>query len=204
MNTPINKRHIHHIWKLIRPVKTLYLLGAFVFFGVVAVFALRTNYTGMVTLRTAVYEADKNNGNVEQSLQKLRSYVGAHMNTNLDSGTGIYPPIHLKYTYDRLVKAEQERVETVNSQVYTEAQKHCEALYPNSFSGGPRVPCIQDYVKQHGTTAKSIPNALYKFNFVSPRWSPDIAGWSIVFGVLFLALAGLRFGLGRLAKHYLR
>jgi hypothetical protein len=200
----MNKRQLHHLWTLIRPVRAWYLLTACGIFGLIAVVALRANYTGMVSLRTAVYDADKNNGNVEQSLQKLRAYVGNHMNTNLDTDSGIYPPIHLKYTYDRLVKAEQTRVETVNSQVYTDAQKHCEALYPNSFSGGPRVPCIQEYVKEHGTTAKSIPNALYKFNFVSPRWSPDVAGWSIVFSVLFLAFAGLRFGLGRWLTHYLR
>lgn len=192
-----DKRHLHHAWTVIRPLKTWYLFAAFLLFIVVGVGALRHNFTTMVDLRNVTYEVDKNNGNVEQALQDLRAHVGGHMNTNLDDDNGVYPPIQLKHTYERLVQAERDRVNVVNSKIYTDAQKHCEAQFPGSFSGGPRVPCIEQYVKSNGTTARNIPDAQYKFDFVSPRWSPDIAGWSLIFALTCLALGVIRFGLGR-------
>lgn len=176
----MNKRHLHHFWRKFRVVKPWYFLVIAVVFGMLAVFALRSNYSQMATLRDAVYTADKNNGDVAKALNNLRSYVYGHMNTNLSSGTDIYPPIQLKYTYDRLIQAQSAMVASQNSQIYTDAQHYCEQLYPDSFSGGPRVPCITQYVSSHGSKAQPIPDALYKFNFVSPSWSPDLAGWSIV------------------------
>lgn len=193
----MNKSLLHYLWTRIRPVKTWYLFVAFLLCATVAVAALRSNYTEMTRLRDVVYQADKNGGNVEQALQNLRAYVNNHMNTDLDNGKGIYPPVQLQYTYERLVKAEKDRVNEATSRIYTDAQKHCEAQYPGSFSGGPRVPCIEQYVKAHGTTAHIIPDALYKFDFVSPKWSPDLAGWSVVLSLLFLVLTLLRFALGR-------
>ncbi len=194
----MDKKSLYHLWKFIRPLRTSYFIAACLLFATVAVFALRSNYQTMVTLREAVYQADREAGNVEQALQDLRLHVNNHMNTRLSGGPeGIYPPIQLKETYERLVIAEQERVNATNSQVYTDAQAHCERLYPGSFSGGPRVPCIEQYVKDHGASASAVPDALYKFDFASPSWSPDLAGWSLVFSCLFLFLAVVRFLLGR-------
>jgi hypothetical protein len=197
----MNKKYFHHLWARLRPIKTWYFFAAFLLFAGFSVLALRGNYLTMVDLREKVYQADQSGQNVEQALQDLRSHVNAHMNTSLTSGAdSIYPPIHLKETYERLKKAEQDRVNQVNSSVYTQAQAHCEQLYPGSFSGGPRVPCIEQFVKEHGTTAKPISDALYKFDFASPTWSPDLAGWCIVLSIFFLALAVVRFLLGRLLE----
>src|SRR6266704_2297718 len=98
----MNKQYWHHIWTRIRPIKEWYLLTACVICAVVCTLALRANYTTMTQLRSAVYTADQQNGNVEQALQSLRAYVGSHMNTSLATGDGVYPPIQLKYTYARL------------------------------------------------------------------------------------------------------
>lgn len=192
----MNKRYLHHLWTRIRPIKPLYLLAVFMVCAVICALALRSNYTTMTRLRDDVYQADKNNGPIEKTLQSLRAYVGSHMNTSLATDNGVYPPIQLKYTYTRLQESEQARVNTMNSQIYTDAQHTCEALYPASFSGGPRVPCIEQYVKDHGTTARSIPDAMYKFDFASPGWSPDLAGWTLVLSGLLLSLAVVRLLLG--------
>ncbi|MGH7158021.1 MAG: hypothetical protein ACREGD_03020 [Candidatus Saccharimonadales bacterium] len=194
----MGSKTFHYLWRRVRPVKTLYLLAAFLVCAGLAVAALRQNYQTMVSLRQAVYAADESGQGVEQSLQKLRAHVNGHMNTDLTGGAeGIYPPIHLKATYERLVKAEQDRVNAANSKVYTDAQAHCEGLHPGSFSGGPRVPCIEQYVKDHGATPMTIPDALYKFDFASPKWSPDLAGWLLVASGLLLAATAARFLLGR-------
>lgn len=200
----MNKHYLHHVWARIRPIKTVYLLAAFVICGVGAAYALRSNYTHMTTLRVQVYQADKDSTDVVGALQRLRAYVGGHMNTTLAAADGVYPPIQLKYTYTRLQQAEQDRVNTANSQVYTDAQHTCEAQYPGSFSGGPRVPCIEQYVKDHGTSARTIPDAMYKFDFASPSWSPDLAGWLVVLTAMFGGLAVLRFVLGFALKRILR
>lgn len=200
----MNKRYLHHLWARIRPIKTPYLLAACIVFAAGAAFALRHNYTEMTKLRSAVFAADQSGNGVEESLQNLRKYVGSHMNTELATADGVYPPIQLKYTYARLQQAEQDRVNSTNSQVYTDAQKTCEAQYPGSFSGGPRVPCIEQYVKDHGTTARTIPDAMYKFNFATPSWSPDMAGWLIVLAAVSGLLTVLRLCLGLLARRFLQ
>lgn len=158
----------------------------------------------MVQLRQAVYTADQQNGNVEQALQALRAFVGSHMNTTLATNDGVYPPIQLKYTYERLQQAEKNRVDQVNSAVYTDAQHYCERLYPNSFSGGPRVPCIEQYVKAHGASVRSIPDAMYKFDFASASWSFDMAGWGLGLAIVFGVLAGLRFAGGYVIERFTR
>lgn len=201
----MDKRLLHHIWTRVRPVKTWYLFAACLVFGALCVAGLRANYAGMVKLRDTVYEADKNGGDVEAALQELRAYVGGHMNTDLDGGGGIYPPVQLKYTYERLIKKEKDRVDAANSKIYNDAQRYCERQDPNSFYGRERVPCVQDYIKSRETAKVSaVPDALYKFDFASPRWSPDLAGWSMVLSILFLVLTVLRFALGRLLQHLTR
>jgi hypothetical protein len=200
----MNKRTLHYLWTRLRPVKVWYLLLACLVFGVIGVVALRDNYTMMRTLHSQVYAADKNNADVVGSLNRLRTFVNSHMNTSLTSDSGVYPPIQLTNTYARLKQAEQDRVNDVTSKIYPDAQHHCEQLYPGSFSGGPRVPCIEQYVKDHGTTAMAIPEAVYKFSFATPRWSPDLAGISLALSGLFGVLAVLRFIAGRLLESLTR
>lgn len=158
----------------------------------------------MVELREAVYAADKDNGDTETALQELQAYVTAHMNTDLSAGdNAVYPPIQLKYTYERLVQAKSAETTQQNQQIYSEAQKHCERQNPSGFGGGGRIPCIQQYVQSHTVVSpnESIPDALYKFSFVSPRWSPDLAGWSMVAAILFAILFAVSFVLRQIKTH---
>ena len=141
----------------------------------------------MVKLRAEVYAADQAGGDVNKALNNLREYVYGHMNTNLSSGgNAIKPPIQLKYTYERLLEAEQQKNASSNSQIYTDAQNYCQTLVPAGASGRGRIPCVQDYVTSRGVKTTPIPTGLYQFDFVSPTWSPDLAGWSIVFAGLAL------------------
>jgi hypothetical protein len=110
------------------------------------------------------------------------------MNTDLTPGkNSVHPPIQLKYTYERLLAEANKN--TGNAQVYSDAQAYCESQNPTDFSGRNRVPCITQYITSHGATPPvTVPDDLYKFDFVSPSWSPDLAGWTAVTTViLFLA-----------------
>lgn len=180
-------------------------LGLFILSSIICVLAMRSNNQTMLELRNAVYEADRNGGDVERSLNSLRKYVYSHMNTSLSSGdNAIKPPIQLKYTYERLQQAEKQRVDGINGRIYTDAQAYCERLNPNSFSGGSRVPCIEEYVSRNGAKPNAIPTGLYQYDFVSPSWSPDLAGWSLVASIVFFLAFAASYAVEKLVKTKIR
>lgn len=193
----MDKKQLHHFWRQFRKLKPSYFLALAVLSAVICVFALRANNEHMLQLKEALYRADQSGDNVGQALGNLQAYVTAHMNTELTTGnTSVYPPIQLAGTYDRLVRAQSSRLQAQNSQIYTEAQSYCEKTYP-AASLHTRVVCTENYASSHGMQAAApIPDSLYKFNFASPRWSPDLAGWSmlaaIVSGIVTVVLFGLR------------
>ncbi len=189
----MDKKKLHHLLTLVKKVDYRWLVGLCVVFLLISVFALRHNNQTMVNLKAAVFAADEKDGDVETALRELREYVHAHMNTSLaSSDSAVRPPIQLKYRYERLVAAEKARVETINSRIYTEGQADCERRFPADFSGRNRVPCVEQYVTAHGARENPIPDALYKFDFVSPTWSPDLAGWSLILAIGMLVLFVLR------------
>jgi hypothetical protein len=203
----MNKRHVHHLWTKLRLIKPWYFLTLAVISAVICVFALRANNQHMLKLRNAVYTADRNNTDVQAALNNLQAYVTAHMNTNLSTGTSVYPPIQLKYTYDRLVQQAQAAAAAAvqpGTQLYTDAQTYCQQQDPVDFSGHNRVPCIEQYVQTHGGTISpttvTIPDALYQFAFASPTWSPDLAGWSL----LVTLASGLLFVVSLAARRWFR
>lgn len=200
----MDKKHLHHIWRFVRPIKPQYFLIIAVVFGLISVYALRQNNFNMIKLRSAVFRADEHNGNTEAALRDLRAYVYGHMNTNLSSGDNtIYPPIQLKYSYDRAIAANQQSSPD-NAQIYNDAQTECEKQFPRGLSGSGRIPCIAQYVSSHGIQEEAtIPVSLYEFDFVSPRWSPDLAGWSMVVAGLSGLLAITSFASERWLKREL-
>ena len=180
---------------IFRSIKTWLILCVLLTFVSAAftVAALRSNNEHMASLRANVYQADKSGIGVPKSLQNLQAYVTAHMNTNLSDGAGsVYPPIQLEYTYLRLVQAQTQSALSGNGGLYTAAQAYCQKLDPYDFSGHNRVPCIENYVSTHGTNGTKQPTispALYEFDFVSPSWSPDLAGWLLLVTILLATLS---------------
>lgn len=178
----MNKRHLHHIWRIYRRASPWYFLVALLVFGVMSLVSLRHNNEEMIRLRDAVYTADKDNGDVEGALRALRQYIYAHMNTSLASGpNAVHPPIQLKYTYEHLQQAQEAALGRGDSAIYQAAQSYCDA---QSGVGSEVIACIQQYAAQHGVQLAPISPSLYEFDFVSARWSSDLAGWSLVFTAL--------------------
>lgn len=174
----MNKRHLHHIWRIYRRMKPWYFIIAAVVFGAISLVSLRHNNVQMLKLRDAVYAADKNSGDVEGALRNLRQYVYNHMNTSLASGpNAIHPPIQLQYTYQRLQQAQADVIGSGNSTLYKEAEAYCDS---QTAIGSEVIACIQQYASAHGAQVATIPDSLYKFDFTSAKWSPDLAGWSLV------------------------
>jgi hypothetical protein len=197
----MNKRRLHHVWTTLRWIKPWYFLVLTIISGIICITALRDNNEHMLRLRDEVYAADKDNTDVPAALQALQAYVTTHMNTNLSTGpNAVYPPIQLKYTYDRLIQAQSDQAAASNSQLYTDAQNYCQGQIPTGFSGRYRVPCIEQYVQSHDTSLPKINDALYKFDFVTPVWSADLAGWSLLATIL-LGLTTVITFIGRWLLH---
>ena len=185
----MDKRKLHHIWTKIRLVKPWYIFVLLVITTTISIYSLRQNNLQMVKLRTAVYTADKDNTNVSAALEALQAFVTTNMNTNLASGPNApYPPIQLEYTYARLEAANTQSASNTNQALYTNAEDYCQQAIPNGFSGRYRVSCIEQYITSHGVVVQTIPVSLYEFNFLSPRWSPDLAGWSLLVSIALTAV----------------
>ena len=201
----MDKQYFRKLHSFLQRINVYVLVFILVVSTTVCVFALRQNNLQALKLRDAVIAADKDNKDVEGALTELRTFMYSHMNTSLSSGpNAIKPPIQLKYSYERLVEAEQQRLTVENSKVYIEAQAECEKRFPKGLSGSGRIPCITDYVASRGVEQKNIPDSLYKFDFVSPTWSPDLAGWSMLAAIVSGAFLVLRLLLDRWAKAEIR
>jgi hypothetical protein len=194
----MDKKRLYHYHKRLQLLNAWYFLAAALIFLVIAVYGLRQNNFTMIRLRQAVITADQQNGDTAKALNELRAYVYGHMNTNLASGDfAIRPPIQLKNRYDKLVTAEQDRVKALNQAVTTEAENICGQQFPAAGPNIPRLNCIQQYITDHAVKPQEIPADLYKFDFLSPRWSPDLAGISLVLSGLFFCTFVLRYSVER-------
>ena len=182
--------------------KITYVFVASILFFTVGFLAARNNYVVMTELREQVIIADRDNGDVETALAKLREHVYSHMNTDLTSGSNpIHPPIQLKGRYDRLMANEAERVKAENAAVQARGEAICGAQYPAGGFNAPRVACVQNYVSQNAVKENAVAEDLYKFDFVSPAWTPDLAGISLLVGTV-LFVGGLPFAIARLIKRF--
>jgi hypothetical protein len=201
----MDKRHLHHIWTKIRWIKPWYILVLLVIATSVCIYSLRQNNLQMVRLRSAVYTADKNNTDVGTALGALQAFVTTHMNTNLASGPNApYPPIQLEYTYSRLEAANTQSASNTNQALYTNAENYCQQAIPNGFSGRYRVSCIEEYITSHGVAVQTIPASLYEFSFLSPRWSPDLAGWSLLISIILAIFFVVTVVFRRVIRRYSR
>ncbi|HET7528733.1 MAG TPA: hypothetical protein VFJ84_00695 [Candidatus Saccharimonadales bacterium] len=188
------------IYKSLAGVSAKVWLALFVAAAVICMFSLRHNNQTMVKMRNDVYAADKNGGDVNAALNDLKNYIFAHMNTSLDSGSNIKPPIQLKYTYQRLYDARYNQLQAANQKIYNAGKKACPGL-ANGYDPD-RLACIENYAVRHGVRGAdiNIPAGLYEFDFLSPAWSPDLAGWTLLLSAVFLIAFILKTVFTRLKK----
>ncbi len=189
----MDTKSFHRIWRYLRRVHPWYFLVLALVFGTINLFALRSNNLRMVELREAVTAADMSGDQaaIENALHELRVHVHSHMNTSLTSGANaVRPPIQLQYTYERAQAAQQGQLGQNNAGLYHEAQQAC-ATQGQAASGALAIACIENYVSTRGVQLGNVPEGLYKFDFVSAKWSPDLAGWSLIVTIISVIAFGL-------------
>jgi len=172
-----------------RALLRLSVFGAgFLFFVAFSFIGLSMNSREAKQRYDTLIAVDQAGGDVETALNDLRTFIYGHMNTQIGSDTGIKPPIQLQGTYQRLVAQRESDAGQTNEELYQLAQNDCELRNPNGFSGSNRLDCIATYVDQNGIQDGVdivVEDDLYKFDFAPPRWSADLAGFSILFSILF-------------------
>lgn len=200
----MEKHKLYGLWHKYRTISLLIIISGLIIFGLISIFALRQNNIRMLQLKETVIKIDESGGDVEKALTDLRTHVFSHMNTNMRTGDSSELPIQLASRYNKYITEQQARL-TASGQpdIYTKAQANCEQTSPTLTE---RVNCIQIYVAEHGGQLSEInfpPKDLYTFDFASPKWSPDIAGISLVLTVLFTVLLVVRLIFGFVIKSYL-
>lgn len=200
----INKRKIRYYYKKLSWLKPWHLLLISAFFFVLAIGGLRYNNTRMIELRQAVTAADQAGKDVEGPLAELREFVYGHMNTDLSGGDNpINPPIQLKYRYERLLKSEEARAEKTNATITKRAEAECAKKFPAGGLNSKRVACVQSYVQTNAIDPTAVQGELYKFDFVSPRFSLDFAGICLALGIILLLLSAVWAYASRRVRHLL-
>lgn len=183
----VDKKRVKRSIKQLQRVKTWQLVILLVLAVAVAATFLRLNNIGMVQRRAAVIDAD----NVDDSqatqnrLYDLQRYVTAHMNADL--GKGIY----LEASYKRDVQTAYENVAN-DSEVYRKAQEVCMPKF--SYWSQAYVQCTRvELDKYTGINAIKWPNPSgYLHVFVSPVWSFDFAGLSVLICIAILTMIVVR------------
>lgn len=206
-----SKRTLHHRLKSLQRLKVWQLLIIAVMLSFLTATALRLNNLGMVERRDDVYAADERGdpAEIKAALEDLQRYVNSHMNTDL--GKGVY----LQKSYERARDAAlASATDTSNPQaaVYQQAGVDCQSR----FQGGTEsfrndyVQCVVERVAAMNQSASplgslNLPKAdLYRYDFVSPLWSPDLAGLLSLATALVLLAIIIRIGLSLLYKFLLR
>lgn len=174
-------------------IKTWQLIILFILSCFIAATFLRLNNIGMVQRRQAVYTADtKGEDKVLQNrLYDLQRYVTSHMNTDMDKG------VFLIATYNRDKQALIAQAAAGNNgNIYKKAQDVCA---PQFASWSPAyVQCTVNELAKYPSggdlnSAVNLPPGPYLHVFVSPLWSPDFAGWSVLVCVVILIMILARF-----------
>lgn len=183
----INKSKLHHYWIIWRKPSLILMVLGFIIFGTVAVFSLKQNNQTMLNLKQAVVDADSQNGDIEGALKELRDFVNSHMNTKMRSDDSSEPPVQLVNQFNKLLEAEQARiaVEGSDNGLYREIQDRCTA---SSTRVTDQAQCIQEFISAQSGQIKGFEmplKELYTFDFASPRWSPDLAGISLLMACVF-------------------
>jgi hypothetical protein len=174
----VNKRELNHHYHQASYIKAWQIAVIFLVLLLASVWALRQNSRDLAPIVAAVVEADRQGEGVEEALLELDSYISSHMNTDIDE------PIQLAYSYDRAVQKVLDKAKaTSDGGIYKKAQAECEN--PNVVLS-VRAACIQDYVVKNskpGQEPKAVEfpdKSLYTHSFLSPAWSPDLAGWLVI------------------------
>lgn len=196
----IDKKKTKFRIKRLSQIKTWQLVILLIMSGFISATFLRLNNVGMVERRESVENADKAGDivNLQQRLYDLQRYVSTHMNA--DPGRIALDHTY-KRMYDRKLKEFEEEIKNQsNNDTVSKVRAVCDARAQQGGYGrfttqaDPRyINCInEEWAKYPAAKATSLQfeapsTEPYYHTFVSPIWSADFAGWSLLV-TIFIAM----------------
>ena len=196
----IDKKKTKFRIKRLSQIKTWQLIILLIMSGFISATFLRLNNVGMVERRESVENADKAGDivNLQQRLYDLQRYVSTHMNA--DPGRIALDHTY-KQMYDRKLKEFEEEIKNrSNNDTVSKVRAVCDARAQQGGYGrfttqaDPRyINCINEEGEKY--PAAKVANLQfeapstkpYYHTFVSPIWSADYAGWSLLV-TIFIAM----------------
>lgn len=205
-----DKRSVKKAINGLQRVKTWQLVILLIFAVFITATFMRLNNIGMVERRASVIAADEA-GDTEvmtSRLYDLQQYVSKHMNTSL--GQGVY----LEESYRRDSQAALDAAASDNNpngNIYQLAQEVCAPRF--SGYSAAYLECTTSELAKYPAADELVnavalpPVSAYLHSFVSPTWSPDFAGFSLLVCVILALVIIIRLiSLGvlkmLLARHY--
>lgn len=167
---------------------------------------LRLNNIGMYERREAVIAADKQGDDAitQNRLVDLQRYANSHMNASTGE---VYLAEKYNRDVEKLVVEAQERNDD-GSSMLVEADRICKERffgYSQAY-----VQCVADEQAKFPSADEPINQidmpsvALYRFTFLSPGWSPDFAGWSVLVSLILVLLIAARVATAALLRYLLK
>ena len=198
------KKHLKQI-QLLKNWQLFILLLLVIF---VDLTALRLNNVGMVRRREAVEAADKV-GDVEAARKatiEFANYVHAHMN----SGGIVYSDKthwfkinrEVKIVWSNIYESDMRKAEQIareaesnnpNGNIFKKAEEACRPRFHGGYSLAYQQCILDEQNKYPASNQDQIkaqyPNiSEYTYNFVTPLWSPDLAGWTTLLAFIIIIM----------------
>jgi hypothetical protein len=186
-----DKSRVRRSINQLQRVKTWQLVVLLIIASFMAATFLRLNNIGMIERRSAVLAAD-DAGTGDATINRLydlQRYVSAHMNT--DMGKGLY----LEASYKRdIQKADDAAAADLNNNgnIYKKAQDICAPKFTRYSTA--YLQCTLGELGKYPAAGDLISSVNYPkpdsylHVFVSPLWSPDFAGWSVLLCVALILM----------------
>ena len=182
-NNRQERRKLKYRLKQIQTVKTWQLVLIFLLMCFISASLLRLNNVGMVERRDAVMTADQTCDRevIKNRLYDLQRYVSSHMNTDLGT-KGIALENLYNCDYQDILK-KQQSYQNEHGNIFKRVQDICAPRY--SSNSQAYKDCVNTELAnfpegQELSDLVALPTEPYYHSFVSPRWSPDFAGFSVV------------------------
>ncbi len=204
-----DERRVKRSIKQLQRIKTWQLVILLILMAFVAATFLRLNNIGMKERRDAVLTADTagDETSLQSRMYDLQRYVVAHMNAD----TGVF---YLQGEYKRESQrrvAAAENYADPNGNVFVQAEAVCKPQF--SAWSEAYVQCFADQLAKYPPSPNPVENvtfpdaSLYRYNFESPLWSSDFAGWSsllclVIVLMILVRLASLGALRLLLKRHY--
>lgn len=178
-------------------MKVRYLFVLAIMFAIVGVIGLRFNQSRVAELKQQVIAADRQGTGIEAALTELRSFVVAHMNTSTR--------VELAFSYERAAaEAKQTAEDNAEGEILSRAQAACDKPGVSSVE---QAQCVRKYLQTHGQPGDNpqpveLPEkSQFVHAFVSPLWTPDLAGLSLL-AALLSALGALGMYVRQVVRYF--